>query len=518
MKSEHSRLLKASIVTAIVATTCLFLGVLFASEYGWMDSRLAGWRDRGDSGGAQGLILPASLPLTVDERGSSPFVAVAERLLPSVVFIKVSTPVTRGNDRLFGFGGELFGMPDDRFHQSMPEMNSSGSGFIVDDEGYILTNNHVVENASDITVTLSDKSEVDGKIVGTDPITDVAVVKIDAKYCKGRSAPLGNSDDIRVGDWAIAIGNPLGLTQSLTVGVISAKGRINLPIAGSEERNQFQNFIQTDAAINFGNSGGPLVNINGQVMAINTAINANAQSIGFAIPINIARKVYLDLRDHGSVVHGYLGMVPRELTGEMRKALGLDAGVKGVFVDSVQEDTPAAEGDLQQGDVIVEWDGRTIVDESEFRTQVAEAEPGQKVKARILRDGDAKTLDFVLGDRAKAGRGPDRAPAVQPDAQVAGSLGIQVAEVDDYQIRQFRLNGDLVSQSGGVVVVSIGQDSPAHGRLRPGDVITRLGRTPIRVVKDFTSAEKTLTKGSSAVLVYIIRGNQRTTEAIVLGE
>jgi len=514
MKTEHLRLIKAAILTGIVATACLFFGVLFAREMGWSGFHLAEWTGRTQE---RPLLLPASLPLTVDERGSSPFVAVAERLMPSVVYIKVSTPINRDGERFFG---DFFRMPDDRFHQNMPEMNSSGSGFIIDEDGYILTNNHVVENASDITVTLSDKSEVDGKIVGTDPITDVAVVKIDAKHCKGRTAPLGNSDDIRVGDWAIAIGSPLGLTQSLTVGVISAKGRVGLPIAGQDSRNgalPFQNYIQTDAAINFGNSGGPLVNINGQVMAINTAINANAQSIGFAIPINIARKVYQDLRDHGSVVHGYLGMVPRQLTAEMRQALGLDEGVHGIFVDSVQDGTPADEGKLQQGDVIVEWDGKPATDEADFRTQVAEGEPGQKVRARILRDGEQKTLDFVLGDRSKAARSEGAAPDVQPGSPEKGSLDIQVSDIDDYQIRRFRLDPEQAGPSSGVVVVAVGADSPAHGRLQAGDVITRIGRSPIRGVKDFVNAERELTK-NRPVLVYLIRGGQRTTETIPLGE
>jgi serine protease Do len=517
MKTEHLKLIKTSILTGILATVLLILGVIFASGRGWSSSGLAGlWRSTPSYPAQHGLIMPASLPLTVDERGSSPFVAVADRLLPSVVHIKVTTARRGGGEGWFGFGPEWFGMPNDRFHQDLPEeRSSSGTGFIIDEDGYILTNNHVIENASELTVVLSNKKEVSGKVIGSDPETDVAVVKIDARHAAGRAAPLGDSDAIRIGDWAIAIGNPYGLEQSVTVGVISATGRANLNISGGGP--VFQNFLQTDASINFGNSGGPLVNIHGQVMAINTAINTRAQGIGFAIPINMARKVYLDLRDHGAVVRGYLGMVPRELTAELKKALRLDEDTQGMFVDSVQDDGPAAAGDLAAGDVVLDWNGKTVVNVSDFRMQVAQTSPGQKVKARILRDGKERSLTFVLADRAAALK--EERPATPPSPVAEPDrLGLDVAEADDNQIRRYNLDETLVRQNRGVVITAIRRDSPARRQLRVGDVITRLDRTPIRTVKDFVSAEKELTKKQAAILVHIIRGNRKTIEAIDLGE
>jgi serine protease Do len=517
MKTERTHLLKTSILTGIIATVGLIIGVLFASGQGWTSGHLAGMLRRAPSQGQDGsLIMPASLPLTVDERGSSPFVAVTERLLPSVVHIKVTTNLKRGAGDVFGFGPDMFGIPDDQFHQDLEEMSSSGTGFIIDNDGYILTNNHVIENASELTVVLSNKKEVAGKVIGSDPETDVALVKIDADDAAGRAAPLGDSDEIRVGDWAIAIGNPYGLEQSVTVGVISATGRANLNIAGGGP--VFQNFIQTDASINFGNSGGPLVNINGQVVAINTAINTRAQGIGFAIPINMARKVYLDLRERGAVVRGYLGMVPRDLTAELKKALRLDEDVQGIFVDSVQDDGPAAAGDLAAGDVVLEWNGKAVTDVTDFRMQVAQTAPGQKVKARILREGDERTLNFVLADRAEALKTEPGAPGLRPEAQTPDKLGLEVAEADDSQIRRYNLDQNLVKRNGGVVITAVRRESPARGHLNVGDVITRIDRSTVRSVRDFVAAEKELTENQSAILVHVIRGNRKTIEAIDLGE
>jgi len=516
MKTERLQLLKTTILSSIFATGCLILGVLFASAKGWTPASLAGVWESSSLGSPGGTLLPASLPLTIDDRGTSPFVAVADRLLPSVVFLKVTTQRRGGQGEWFGFGPDFFGMPDDRFHRELDKMSSSGTGFIVDNDGYILTNNHVIDNATELTVVLSDKSEVKGEVVGTDPETDVAVVKIDAKHAAGRAAPLGDSDQIRVGDWAIALGNPYGLEQSLTVGVISGTGRANLNIAGGAPI--FQNFIQTDAAINFGNSGGPLVNINGQVMAINTAINTQAQGIGFAIPINMAKKVYQDLRDRGSVVRGYLGMVPRELTTEMKRALGLDEDVQGIFVDSVQDDGPAAAGELQAGDVVQEWNGKKVSDVSEFRMSVAQTAPGEKVKARILRDGDVKNLSFVLADRAQSLKDEGGLQGGRPESVEPQRLGLNVAEVDDATIRRFRLDERQATRLGGVVVTQVRPDSPARGKLNVGDVVYRLDKTPVKSVRDFREAEARLGKDKSAVLAHVLRGNRTTIEAIDLGD
>jgi serine protease Do len=218
------------------------------------------------------------------------------------------------------------------------------------------------------------------------------------------------------------------------------------------------------------------------------------------------------------VTRGYLGMVPRELSGEMKKALSLDAAVAGVFVDSVQEDGPAAAGDLQAGDVVQEWNGRPVTDVADFRMQVAQTAPGEKVKARILRDGDAKTLTFVLTDRSLALKDTGVRPGAKPDVVEPDRLGLEVAQVDDNHVRRFNLDEALVKRNGGVVITGIQGDSPARGQLNVGDVIFRLDKTPVRNLKEFSAAEKDLAKDKSALLVHIIRGKRTTIEAIDLGD
>lgn len=517
MKMSTLQRLKASILKAIVAITFLILGVLFASSWEWTAESGAA-SPAATYGGVE--LQPASLPLTIDDRGTSPFVAVAERMLPAVVHIKVTTKLPpRGQN--FGFGPEMrdfFGLPDDRFHRDIEETSSSGSGFIVDGDGTILTNNHVVENADEIVVVLSDKREIPGRVLGLDPETDLAVVKVDESFPADHVAPLGDSEDLRVGDWAIAIGNPYGLEQSLTVGVVSATGRANLNISGGAPI--FQNFIQTDASINFGNSGGPLMNIKGEVIGINTAINSRGQGIGFAIPVNMARQVLLDIKERGAVVRGYLGMVPRELSSDMRDGLGLDASVRGILVDSVQDGTPAADGELVAGDVIVQWDGHDLADVPDFRMRVAQTRPGEKVKARIIRDGKEKTLNFVLADRAEAmasaGAGQPLRQAPQPADEAP--LGVEVASIDDERLLQrYGLDEELVRREGGVLVTGIRRDSPARGKLAEGDVITRIDRVRIGGLKDFRDAESELAGEGKTVLIHIIRGGRSTIEAVPLG-
>src|SRR5262249_13390358 len=249
---------------------------------------------------------------------------------------------------------------------------SSGSGFIIDTQGHVLTNNHVVRDADQITVTLNDKRQFKAKVVGTDPETDVAVVKIDAGDLP--TLPLGDSDDLRVGDWAIAIGNPLGeLRGSVTVGVISAQGRSNLNIFGGTPG--FQDFIQTDASINFGNSGGPLCNIRGEAIGINTAINPSGQGIGFAIPINLPNAVADQLVAHGSVKGAQMGVMLAELTPDIAEGFGLDTQ-DGVLISNVMKDSPAEKAGLKRNDVIVEFDGKPVSDMQKFRIRVADTDIG----------------------------------------------------------------------------------------------------------------------------------------------
>src|SRR5206468_6260572 len=336
----------------------------------------------------------AALAATTAPEGDSPFVGVVERTLPAVVFVDVKKKVGGANDpddpqeELFRrfFGQEM------RHPRTMP---SSGSGFIIDREGHILTNNHVVQNASDITVTLNDKRSFKAKVIGTDPETDVAVIKIN-----GDDLPvlqLGDSDQMRVGDWAIAIGNPLGqLRGSVTVGIVSATGRSNLNIFGGTP--DFQDFIQTDASINFGNSGGPLCNIRGEAIGINTAINPSGQGIGFAIPINLARHVADQLMAHGEVQRAWLGVNLAELTPEIAEGFGLKED-HGVVISNVLPGQPADKAGLRRNDVIVEYDGQPVADLQKFRLKVADTAVGRKVPVVVLRDGRKVTVYVTLGQR-----------------------------------------------------------------------------------------------------------------------
>jgi len=421
----------------------------------------------------------------------SPFVAVAERLKPGVVFIsavrerEVRMPSILENHPFFR---DM--IPDQDDEPRMQRIPSSGSGFIFDAEGYIITNNHVVQDASEITVTLSGGEEIEAEIIGTDPETDLALLKIDPVPAD-HVVPLGDSDNIRIGDWAIAMGNPLGLDWTLTVGVISAKGRSNLNIAGGGPI--FQDFIQTDASINFGNSGGPLTNIRGEVIGINAALNAAADGIGFAIPINLAKDVVSQLREDGHISRGYLGMMPRTLSELLREALGIDEDVEGVFVESVEAGTPAEDGGLLESDVITEVDGRPVDNVNDFRFRIARHAPGDRMELKVLRDGREQDLDFVLGDRAEYLNVAESEPIVESNIW----MGLNVENVNDPAVRR---NTNL-QVSFGVIVMSVADDSPAQGVLRPGDVIVQVDHREITDLSDWRETVGDLKDVTKAILV-----------------
>lgn len=445
----------------------------------------------------------------INDHGESPFVAVAERVGPTVVNIS-SDKVIKGNDPMDEFFNDspLFEFFHKRDNNSRPRefhAPSTGSGMIISRDGYILTNNHVVEDADEVKVKTQNGKEYIARIVGADPETDVAVIKIDHDFAPNEVALIGNSDQLRVGDWAIAMGNPLGLEWTLTVGIVSARGRSNLAIAGGGP--SYQDFIQTDASINFGNSGGPLCNIHGEVIGVNTAINPSGQGIGFAIPINMAMKVVDQLREHGKVARGYLGMLPRELTAELRSATGVESDVDGVFVERVDPKTPAAEGGLEAGDVMTEFNGQTIKDVQQFRMAVADVPPGQSVRAKVIREGKAKSLEFVLGDRTQLasflGQGQE---APEPSGNW---LGIDVGQVNESMARALRLDGTY-----GVIINEIEQDSPAREKLREGDVIIEIDRKPVDDITSFKQIAAGLRNSDKAVLFRIVREGVKTFEAV----
>jgi len=338
----------------------------------------------------------------------SAFVAVADKVRPAVVNIG-TVQLSRGR-RPFGFDQPF---PDDPFFRDFfrdffgegPRgefrQSSLGSGVIFDRRGYILTNFHVIKGADEITVRFSDKHEVRGRIVGSDPKTDLAVVRIQVEE-KMAVAALGDSDRLRVGEWAIAIGNPFGLDQTVTVGVISATGRSDVGIA------TYENFIQTDASINPGNSGGPLVNLRGDVIGINTAIVASGQGIGFAIPVNMAKRIIEQLIEKGRVARGWLGFSLQPLTAELAQSLGAKSG-EGALVASVSSGGPAAKAGLQQGDLILTYDGSKVDDPQHLQRLIAESQIGKTVSLTYLRKGksgqaQAKVEEMPAEDRVRGQR------------------------------------------------------------------------------------------------------------------
>ena len=326
----------------------------------------------------------------------NPFVRVAEMVTPAVVNIStVTTGRAKGPTEQFRpFGNDPFFRDFfDRFFEGMPRQHrqtSLGSGVIIDKSGLILTNNHVIKDADEITVKFANKLEVKGKVVGTDPKTDLAVIRVSSKEDLPVVA-LGNSDALHVGQWAVAIGNPFGLDHTLTVGVISATGRSEVGIAA------YENFIQTDASINPGNSGGPLLNIQGEVIGINTAIVASGQGIGFAIPVNMARKVMEDLVKRGKVTRGWLGVGIQPLTPELAKSFALRAD-EGILVNQVMPKSPAEGAGLKTGDLILSVDGKPVKDPRELQRIIAESEIGKSLELTILRDNAKRTVKVQVGE------------------------------------------------------------------------------------------------------------------------
>ncbi len=351
---------------------------------------------------ARGPIrLPQASPSAAPSRAGealaeNPFVRVAELVTPAVVNIStVSTGRGRSPSELFRpFGNEPFFRDFfDRFFEGMPRQrrqSSLGSGVIIDKGGLILTNNHVIKDADEITVKFANKQEAKGRIVGTDPKTDLAVIRVSARDDLP-VVTLGDSDALHVGEWAIAIGNPFGLDHTLTVGVISATGRSEVGIAA------YENFIQTDASINPGNSGGPLLNIRGEVIGINTAIVASGQGIGFAIPVNMARRVMADLVKKGKVTRGWLGVGIQPLTPELAKSFGLSAE-EGILVNQVMPKSPAEAAGLKTGDLILSVDGKPLKDPRELQRIIAETEVGKRIELTILRDKARRTVKVQVGE------------------------------------------------------------------------------------------------------------------------
>lgn len=435
--------------------------------------------------------------------GESPFVAVADEVLPAVVNIsssqkvKVVSPFDYFDDPFFRrfFGDQLPETPREQTRYGL------GSGFIFRSDGYILTNNHVIAGAQDITVSLHDGRTFDGKkvkVVGTDPQTDLAVIKIDADNLP--VARLGNSDSLRVGDWAIAIGNSFGLEGTVTVGVISAKGRTNLPLPNQP---RYQNYLQTDAAINPGNSGGPLCNITGEVIGINTAITSSTGSssgVGFAVPINMAKNISQQLIEKGKVERGYLGVYPQELTEDLRTNFGIKDKT-GVLIADVSDGTPASKAGLKEGDVIVTFASKKIENVEQFRELVAATAPGTTVQMEIIRDGDRKTLSAKLDLFPE----DELAKGTTPGEDETAPFGIKVRSLTSSE-RQ------VTGLTSGVVIDEISSGSTAErAGLTPGDVILELDKQVVSDPASFLSIARAAKAGKKeSVLVRFWRQGRRS--------
>ena len=418
------------------------------------------------------------------------FSAVAKKVSPAVVFIQVRKTVQNRPTIPFRFpfgdGDEFFrrffgpDFPGTAPRQNPPQvpqaprqMTGQGSGFIVSKDGYILTNNHVVGGADEVTVRFQDGREFSAETVGTDPHSDVAVIKIDADNLP--HIPLGDSEALEVGEWVIAIGNPFGLSHTLTVGVVSAKGRSSVGVA------DYENFIQTDAAINPGNSGGPLINLDGEVVGMNTAIftqSGGYMGIGFAIPINMAKDIMGQLIKSGTVTRGYLGISIQNLTPDLAKSFGIDRQ-KGVLVAEVLAGSPAEKAGIKQGDVIIEFAGKPVKDTGSFRNSVSLKTPGTKQKLAVVRNRKKVLLNVTLGKL------PHEQLASNGDAsQRSARLGLSVKPLNTELARQFGL-----SEKQGVVVTAVAPGSAADlAGIRPGALVLEVNRQKIRTLRDFRKA------------------------------
>ncbi len=359
-----------------------------------------------------------------------------------------------------------------------------GTGFIIQKDGYILTNTHVVEGADDIRVRLSDDRELTGRLVGKDERTDIAVLKIEAGGALP-VAPLGNSDELQIGEWVMAIGNPFGLDHTVTAGIVSAKGRRDVRPGGGQ--TGFYDFIQTDASINPGNSGGPLINTRGEVIGINTAMNAQAQGIGFAIPINMVKVIAPMLKEHGGVQRSWMGVFPQSITASLKRAFQLK-DTHGALVAEVVPDSPAAAVGVRSGDVITEFNGHSIGRSDDLMWLVATTLPGKKVPLTIVRGGEQLKVDLTLN---RAPGEQDAAPAVVPAKPKGSALGMTVAEVTPGVAREL---GNAALR--GVVVMSVEPDSPAvEAGVERGDLIMRVNDTVVKQLDDYAKVVRAVAHG-----------------------
>ena len=464
----------SALILAVAATGCARTGALSNGDV------------KPEPGRSETTVL--AHPALTQVGGGVSIADVAERVLPSVVTVS-TTVVQHQQQGMFPFFG---GGPSER------QASGIGSGVIVSADGYILTNNHVVAEAKEIKVTVSDKREFDATVVGTDPKSDLAVIKIKGAPAGLRPAEFGDSSKLRLGDVVLAIGNPLGVGQTVTMGIVSAKGRADLGITAYED------FIQTDAAINPGNSGGALIDTEGKLVGINTAILSRSggyQGIGLAIPSSMAQPIMETLKQAGKVSRGFLGVGIQDVDRDLATALKL-SGPNGVLLTEVRSGGPAGKAGLSRGDVVVKVDGKPVTSTGQFRNLIASSGAKKKVTLEIMRDGKAQSLAVELAevpdDASEAAPGPSGAP---PQATSGGALdGVRLEELTPEHRRTLGLGPEV---QRGVVITGLSQgSSAAKAGLRPGDVVLELNRVAVDSLAKF---KELYAKAAGDVLLLVQR-------------
>ncbi len=472
---------------AAVAISFFLMGLIAASGLKWTGAAIATE--------TQLSMAPAMAPAMVPEASSRPtsFAALAKQMSPTVVNIKVTKarPVSGGQWQ--PHGNHPFGEFFERFFKEMPQRSprfqrqGSGSGVIISPDGYIVTNHHVIDGADTVAVILSDQQEYEAKVVGRDPKTDLAVLKIESNQTLP-AAGLGDSDQLNVGDWVVAIGNPFGLNHTVTSGIVSAKGRV----IGA---GPYDDFIQTDASINPGNSGGPLFDLNGNVVGINTAIIPQGQGIGFAIPVNIAKSLLPQLMETGRVTRGYLGVSIQTLTPSLAQALKLETR-KGALVSDVMPNSPAAAVGIERGDVIMTFNGEAIDDSRDLAATVAATPVGEGTEVLVLRDGQRETLSLTVGTLPT-----QSVPASENDSSRRGQWGLQLQELTP---EMARAQGLAAGQ--GVRVVAVRPGSPAaDAGLRPDDILLQVNRRAVGSIDEMQAA---IAANDSDQLLLLVKRHQ----------
>ncbi len=441
-------------------------------------------------------VVFSFLSSKVLSHGSSESISpTVKRLTPSVVNISTTT-VTKASPFASPYQDEYFKKFFEKFFSDqMPEREfrnkGLGSGFVMSSDGYIITNNHVVRKAEEIEVILEGGKKYTAKIVGTDPVTDLALLKIDPEGSLP-AVEIGDSSTLEIGDWVFAIGNPFGLGHTVTAGIVSAKGRA-LGIG------RYDNFIQTDAAINPGNSGGPLFDYEGRVVGVNTAVMARGQGLGFAIPVNMAKFVIEHLKVHGRVIRGWLGIMIQDITPEISEALGINRD-KGGLVSEVKEGSPAGKAGLRRGDVIVSVEGEKIPDAATLTRKLALTKPGVDTKFVVFRDGKERTFTIKLIEHPENEKIKESADKMKAEEK----LGIEVSEITQQLRNRFKIKA-----SGGVIVINVAPGSLAsESGFRAGDVILEVNGDSVNGLDEYREALEE--HGSGRTLLFLIERGGRT--------